>query len=420
MAAFALPDVTEMFRRLNGRSCVAFLDGRAGLSRAPWSHLAWDPVRRLRIDADARVRIDDVRRPAVDPLRAIDEFLEAEGSAGRTVIGALSYDLGRLIEPRAATGRRGTLPLVALDSFGHVLGFDHRHGTWSSPPPEIAAAAAPTCSVGVPRALTDRATYTRRFERAQQWISAGDVYQVNLAILFEAKFRGEPVAFYQRLAARNPAAYGAYLDFGEFQVVSNSPELFLERRDSSIATRPIKGTRPRGGCPLEDEQLREELRRDPKERAEHVMIVDLERSDLGRIAELGSVRVEEFETVETYPTLHHLESRVSGRLRPGLRFSDILRATFPGGSITGAPKIRAMQIIGELEVASREYFTGAILYYPPNGAFTMNLAIRTAVIAGGRIRYWAGGGLVHDSVAEREYRECLLKARPFLASAAVP
>jgi para-aminobenzoate synthetase component 1 len=240
---------------------------------------------------------------------------------------------------------------------------------------------------------------------------------VNLAISFTGELCGSPVALYDRLASSHPVPYGAYVDCGDFTVLSNSPELFLRRRGGSITTRPIKGTRPRGETDADDARRREELRTDVKERAEHVMIVDLERNDLGRVAEIGSVRVEELEIVRSYPTLHHLESTVTARLSRETRFSDILRATFPGGSITGAPKIRAIQIISELECERRGVYTGAILHHLPNGDFTMSIAIRTATVTGTRVRYAAGGAVVWDSTARAEYRECLLKAQAFLEAA---
>ncbi|MGH7857705.1 MAG: anthranilate synthase component I family protein, partial [Candidatus Binatia bacterium] len=208
-----------------------------------------------------------------------------------------------------------------------------------------------------------------------------------------------------------------FLDLGDFQILSNSPELFLERRGLRVATRPIKGTRPRGATADADAGLIEELRRDAKERAEHLMIVDLERSDLGRIAEIGSIEVEDFAAVESYATLHHLESTVCGKVPPELPFSAFLRALFPGGSITGAPKIRAMQILEELETEGRGFYTGGILHYPPGRDFSMSICIRTATVRGGRVRYAAGGGLVADSNVEAEHAECLLKARAFFTAA---
>jgi len=390
----------EAFRRAIARERLAFLDGRAAQVRAPCSHLAWDPAAELRLSADA-----------TDPLRAIDDFLAAESSRGRTVIGVLGYELAHWIEPLALVRTRARMPIAALSSYAREATYDHRLDAWIDPPPVVGAPRLSRCEVGDLRAAIDEPEYHRLFERARRWIGAGDVYQVNLSIRFDATIAGDPAALYERLSGRHAVPYGAYLDFGDFQVLSNSPELFLARRGDRIETRPIKGTRPRGESRAEDARRRLELATSEKDRAEHVMIVDLERSDLGRVAATGSVAVAELEAIATYPTLHHLESSVVARVRPGARFSGLLRATFPGGSITGAPKVRAIQIIDELEAESRELYTGAILHHPPNGDFTMSLAIRTATVAGGRLAYSAGGGLVSDSTPAAEWAECQLKAR---------
>ncbi len=406
----------SLFRRTGGKA-VAFLDGRAALARAPLSHLAAEPVRELRLETDETLRIDGGATLAGDPLRTLDAFLGEESAAGRTVIGALGYDLRCWTLPRRAGMPRGMLPIVALRSYARSFTFDHRRGAWRSRPCGLPEGALGEVAVGRPRTSLDRPSYARLFGRVAEWIAAGDVYQINLAIGFESDLEGNPAALYERLAAKSPAPYGAYLDFGDFQILSNSPELFLARRGPRIVTRPIKGTRPRGASAAEDERLRRELSTDGKERAEHVMIVDLERNDLGRIAEIGSVAIDPFESIETYATLHHLESEVTARLPSEMRLSEILRATFPGGSITGAPKLRATEIIHALESEGRGFYTGAILHHPPDGDFTMNLAIRTAVAHRGGVRYMAGGGLVVDSTAESEYQECLLKAEAFFTAA---
>jgi para-aminobenzoate synthetase component 1 len=200
------------------------------------------------------------------------------------------------------------------------------------------------------------------------------------------------------------------LNCGDHTVVSSSPELFLKRRGSSIETRPIKGTRPRGGTPAEEQALRQELLSSTKEAAELTMVVDLERNDLGRICEYGSVRVAEHRYVDELPTLFHTVSTVRGLLRPEVSTVDILRATFPGGSITGCPKIRAIEVIDELEPARRHVYTGSIGFFAPDGDFTLNIAIRTMVVAAGRVHYQVGGGIVADSNPEHEYQETLDKA----------
>jgi para-aminobenzoate synthetase component 1 len=275
--------------------------------------------------------------------------------------------------------------------------------------------------------------YVQAVETSLAYIAAGDVYQVNLAQRFTSGLRPQskvqspkskvagqylcdPAVLFAALQREHAMPFAAYIDAGDFALVSNSPECFLTRRQHQVATFPIKGTRRRGADPQTDAALAHALQADPKERAEHVMIVDLERNDLGRVCRTGSVRVEAFAEVYSFPSLHHLVSQVAGELRPGVTLADVLRATFPGGSITGAPKIRAMEIIDELEPVARGFYTGAIGFIGCGGDAIFNLAIRTAVASRGRFTYHAGGGIVADSVPTREYDETLLKAQPFFAA----
>jgi anthranilate/para-aminobenzoate synthase component I len=407
----------DLFKRAAHLPGVAFLDGRAARPGAARSIVAWSPETTLAIDGSGVARIDGEPVPH-DPLSALDEFLEREAASERTVIGCVAYDLGRWVEPRS--GIRATdEPIVYLSGYRRCHEFDHVAGCWGAPIPELPPAVEEPLLMSRPEPAIRRSAYNRSFARILEWIRAGDIYQANLSIPFDARISGSPTLLYERLAATNPVPYGACLDMQDHWLLANSPELFLARRGRDLITRPIKGTRRRGDNERMDRELRNELRHDPKERAEHVMIVDLERSDLGRIAIPGSVHVEPFEMVETYPTLHHLESIVKAKLPKGIRFSEILRATFPSGSITGAPKIRAMQILAEVEGESRGFYTGSVVHLLPNGDFTMNLCIRTATIQGDRLRYRAGGGLVVDSSADAEWAECLLKCRAlFLAAEA--
>lgn len=258
-----------------------------------------------------------------------------------------------------------------------------------------------------------RATYFKALEAVLEYIAAGDIYQANISQRFTTRFSGDPWALYSGLRSRFPAPFGAYLNCGAFQVLSNSPERFLLVEGDRISTCPIKGTRPRGLTVEEDARLIGHLRQSEKERAEHVMIVDLERNDLGRICRMGSVDVEQFETIETYHTLHHMVSTVAGTLEEGMGPMDCLRATFPGGSITGAPKIRAMEIIDEVEPTARGLYTGAIGFVGFSGDMELNIAIRTAIVTGDRIYFQTGGGIVADSSPQQEYEETLLKAETF-------
>ncbi|MBI4531163.1 MAG: aminodeoxychorismate synthase component I [Candidatus Latescibacteria bacterium] len=258
-----------------------------------------------------------------------------------------------------------------------------------------------------------KVTYLEAIRRVQDYILAGDVYQVNLSQRFEVPIQTSAFDFYRKLNRRNPAPFAAYLNCGRFSVISISPERFLRFDPLSriVETRPIKGTRPRGETPEEDEALAAGLSRSEKDRAEHLMIVDLERNDLGRVCEVGSVHVPDLWRLERHPTVWHLVSTIRGKLHPGLDRIDLLRATFPGGSITGAPKIRAMEIIDEVEPTMRGVYTGAIGYVGFDGRMDLSIAIRTAIVKDGMAYFHVGGGIVADSDPEMEYQETLDKAK---------
>jgi para-aminobenzoate synthetase component 1 len=258
--------------------------------------------------------------------------------------------------------------------------------------------------------------YLTAIRRAKAYIAAGDIYQVNLSQRFSGPLPVPPFDLYTRLRARNPAPFAAFLDFGEMQILSSSPERFLqvEARTRQVRTRPIKGTRPRGNTPEQDADLGRELLLSEKDRAELVMIVDLERNDLGRVCETGSVHVPELMVLERDPTVHHLVSTVAGRLPPERNRMDLLRAMFPGGSITGAPKIRAMEIIAELEPTRRGVYTGSIGWLGFTGDMDLNIAIRTFVVRDGMAHFQVGGGIVADSDPEEEYEETLHKGRALM------
>jgi para-aminobenzoate synthetase component I len=252
--------------------------------------------------------------------------------------------------------------------------------------------------------------------KAQDYIRAGDIYQVNLSQRFSAHCPGSGWSFYRRLADVSPAPFSAWMDCGEFQVVSSSPELFLRLTGPFIQTRPIKGTRPRSADPTRDAQLSYELQTSPKEMAELVMITDLLRNDLGRVCEFGSVQVPELVRLERYPHVQHLVSTVEGKLRGEVTHFAAFASCFPGGSITGAPKIRAMEIIDELEPVTRGPYTGAIGYLGFNRESQLSIAIRTAIWREHRAWFHAGAGIVADSIPEAEYDETLAKAAGFFSA----
>jgi len=259
-----------------------------------------------------------------------------------------------------------------------------------------------------------REEYVKAVAAAREYICAGDIFQVNLSQRFEADLPITPYDLYSRLRLINPAPFASYLNFDGATVVSASPERFLRVQGDLVETRPIKGTRPRGRSAVEDEALAQELLHSVKDRAENVMIVDLERNDLGRVCRYGTVRVSELCLLETYATVFHLTSTVEGRLRDDKNRIDLLKATFPGGSITGAPKVRAMEIIDELEPTKRSLYTGSIGYLSFGGEMDLNIVIRTFVIKDGKAYFQVGGGIVYDSDPEAEYQETLDKAKALI------
>src|SRR5690606_15849437 len=265
------------------------------------------------------------------------------------------------------------------------------------------------------RSSFDETSYRRAFERVKAHIRDGDCYQINLTQRFDADVRGHSWPAYVELRRMSPAPFSAYLGLPDVDVLSSSPERFLRVTGARVETKPIKGTRRRSPDRVQDLALAAELRASEKDRAENVMIVDLLRNDLGKACEPGSVRVEKLYDVESFANVHHLVSTVVGRLRAERHALDLVRGAFPGGSITGAPKVRAMQIIEELEPQRRSVYCGCIGYVGFDGDLDLNIAIRTLVRRGDRLYAWAGGGVVADSRVDAEYQEGLDKASALLA-----
>ena len=413
-----------------------------------------------------------------DPLVAVREILRpyaADAVSGLPpfqggVAGYIGYDYGSLLE-RLPAPRYDDLavPEVFLGLYDWVIAWDHRLGTaWaiSTGMPEIGAGrehrakerlamvrerlARPSAPSPQRSALSDqpsaidhqrpapapsypvmgvenaeriglRSTFTHRgyldaVARVREYIVAGDIFQANLSQRFQATLALSPFDLYRKLRRRNPAPFAAYLDFGELAVLSASPERFLllDERGRHVETRPIKGTRPRGLGPMHDAALGRALSESDKDRAENVMIVDLLRNDLSRVCRAGTVRVPELFALEQHPTVHHLVSTVVGELEPEADAVALLQAAFPGGSITGAPKVRAMEIIAELEPTRRGVYCGSVGYLSTSGAMDTSIVIRTYVALGGQVYFQAGGGIVADSDPELEYRETLDKARALI------
>lgn len=330
-------------------------------------------------------------------LEAIDAVL----AAGNWIAGHASYELGYALEPRLA----GLMPeerSVPLLDFGVF-----RRG------PVPAVPVAPGGFLGALRPRLSQAEYTAAFTRAAEYIRAGDIYQVNLTLPLDGKWSGDPAAIAAALARRQPVGFGAHVALADVELVSRSPELFFALDGAGgIEARPMKGTAPRDSDTHRDAELAAALEQDPKNRAENLMIVDLLRNDIGRIAAIGSVRVPALFDVETYATVHQMVSRVVGKLQPGVGLSRIFEALFPCGSITGAPKVRAMEIVRELESWPRDAYCGAIGWAAPDGRAAFNVAIRTLTLfPDGAAVLNVGGGIVADSTAEAEYEEALWKAR---------
>ena len=365
-------------------------------------------------------------------------------------IGYFSYELGRHIErlPGRAVDDLH-MPLIRLCFYDRLIAYDHRSNAFwlialelpsdSEGPKEkmtalahhldrsrqVHPAESPHVNMAdlefahVRRNMT-REDYLGAVERIKGYLRDGDVYQVNFSHRFEQPFEGSPIDLYHWQNRYNPSGYAAYLDAGDFQIVSASPEMFITIRDGMIRTTPIKGTRPRidasdpRTAKLNEQQFRNLLTSE-KEQAELNMIIDLERNDVARICKPGTRHVVQPRTIETYPTLYHAVATVAGELRDDVTFNDVLRAMFPGGSITGAPKIRAMEIIDELEPTARGVYTGAIGYVSLDGTVCLNIAIRTAIITRGSVFVQTGGGIVADSDPQAEWDETITKARALLA-----
>jgi para-aminobenzoate synthetase component 1 len=335
-----------------------------------------------------------------EALKVLDR-MESLRRSGLELAGYLAYELGYLFEPRLAPllPDNRQVPLIRFGAFE--------------------AARAGDVPAGDERAVVNRLdpawslqTYATRFERVRDYIAAGDVYQINLTFPLYGVLDGDPLGLYRVLRKRQPVAHGGVVALGPEIILSLSPELFFELEGGVVRSRPMKGTARRGLGPHEDMMIARDLKEDEKQRAENLMIVDLLRNDIGRLSRIGTVRVPQLFTVETYNTLHQMTSTVEGELAGALSIREILAGLFPCGSVTGAPKIRAMEIIRELEATPRGVYCGAIGRIAADGSMRFNVAIRTlTVLPDNRFLLNVGSGLVADSRADTEYEECLLKAR---------
>ena len=447
------PEPLQLLKVMTLRPGCFFLDSALAGKLGQYSFLGCDPYRTVR----ARGRVIEEWRQGARRKYQANPFSVLRRLLGGTqselpqrpapflsgAVGYLGYDLRHFVERLSARARRDqSLPDLHLAFYDSVVAYDHRDRTcWVS---GLSRQGSPSQAVAVlertlrlleraadafpaqpdegliidPGSLVSnftRGQYLGAVRRAIEYIAAGDIFQVNLSQRLEARTSLRADTLYRRLRTANPAPYAAYLDLGDgAAVLSSSPEQFLQVCGSNVRTRPIKGTRPRSDDPAGDARMQAELIASAKDNAELAMIVDLERNDLGRVCSYGSVRVTEPRVLETYARVHHLVATVQGRLHPRHDVVDLLKATFPGGSITGAPKIRAMGIIDELEPTARSLYTGAIGYFDDFGRADLNIAIRTMLYDRGRITFQVGGGIVADSVPEQEYQETLDKGRALL------
>ena len=441
------PDSSPLYDALRGLGWPAWLDSgfpRSGSGR--FDIITADPYATL-VQDEGGLRLSgaelppDVARPG-EPLAILRALVGVRRPAPENLpfaggaIGFLGYDLARTwgeLPPRA--GLHGW-PGVAVGLYDWALVVDHarqrtslvRQGldprgerSWRAVCDHLAdvperGLEAPAADDGLEllEAGMPFERYADAFERVQRYIRDGDCYQVNLAQRFRAWVGADGWSLYRRMRTHNPSPYGALLEYPFGEVLSFSPEQFLGLEGDRVQTRPIKGTRRRGSDAEQDLALRAELLASPKDRAENLMIVDLLRNDLGKVCVPGSIEVPGLFELESFATVHHLVSTVRGRLAPGCDAIDLLRACFPGGSITGAPKRRAMQIIDELEPVRREVYCGSIFRLGFDGGLDSSIAIRTLLKRGREAFYWAGGGIVADSDLQAEYAECLDKAAPFL------
>ncbi|MDD5410109.1 MAG: aminodeoxychorismate synthase component I [Methylobacter sp.] len=434
-------DSAELFSAISGKTWAVFLDsGYPHSKQGRYDIIAAEPVCTLVTHGDtteitrngvaiksAENPFDLVKQQLLPEYVGLDE-LPFNGGA----IGYFSYDLARRLE---------TLPAIAEDAehiaemavgiYEWAVIVDHHQQKsylvgqncdarkwqglkeqFSQLPvkPEHDAFKV----ISDVKSNMDKDFYVQAFNRIKHYLKEGDCYQVNLAQRFVASCEGDPWMAYQTLRRLNAAPFSCYLNLPEVQILSSSPERFLKLTDGVVETKPIKGTRPRKQDYSEDQQQIKNLESSKKDRAENLMIVDLLRNDISKTCKKGSVKVPVIFDVESYATVHHLVSTITGILADNQHALDLLKSCFPGGSITGAPKIRAMEIIEELEPNRRGVYCGAIGYIGFNGNMDTNIAIRTLVHSEHAIRFWAGGGIVNDSVAEDEYQECFDKAAAML------
>jgi anthranilate synthase component I len=450
----------SVYLKLANEPCSYLLESVVGGERfGRYSFIGLAAARRLEVRGHDCVEIEvgqpNVRTTVDDPLVFINDYLARFRTAHDRrlprfcggLVGYFGYETVGYIEKRLAGSRKPDplgVPDILLLVSEEIAIVDNLSGKLSlvvyAEPGEPQAYARATerlrellqklrKPVTIPpdtRAVSEpaisgfgEAAYHRAVEKAKRYIYEGDVMQVVPSQRMSKPFRATPLALYRALRTLNPSPYMFYFDFGDFHVVGASPEILVRLEGEMVTVRPIAGTRRRGVTPEEDAGLADELLGDPKERAEHIMLVDLGRNDVGRVAQTGTVRVTEQMVIERYSHVMHIVSNVEGLLRPGLNALDVLRATFPAGTVSGAPKVRAMEIIDELEPVKRGVYAGAVGYLGFHGNMDVAIALRTAVVKDGMLHVQAGGGVVADSEPAAEWQETQNKAKALLRAAEI-
>lgn len=436
------PDPLGAFAYLRARPGAVLLDSGRPIANGRFDILSSDPLATLEVTCDGKAIIasNQLSPPAdlandafalqqwlLDQLDIPNEPSELPFLGG--LIGYWGYDLGRdTLSTSSLQAKAVSLPQARLGLYDWCITLDHvTQQAWLIATPErreqvegwLAQVPAQVGSFTLSSAFQaelSHVQYVTRFNAVQRYIRAGDCYQINLAQRFYADYQGDEWQAYLQLRKATPTPFSGFMAWGDKALLSLSPERFIQCRNGQVETRPIKGTRPRGKTPDEDQALAEQLLSSSKDRAENVMIVDLLRNDLGRVCQPGSIGVPQLCHLESYPNVHHLVSVVQGTLADHYSPLALLKAAFPGGSITGAPKIRAMQIIDELEPCQRSVYCGSLGYVDVRGSMDTSIAIRTMVAEAGRLHVWGGGGLVADSQADEEYTETLDKIRHLIGA----
>ncbi|OOZ41772.1 aminodeoxychorismate synthase component I [Solemya elarraichensis gill symbiont] len=437
-------DSALLFEQISDMQWPVFLDSGGSSRRGRFDLLAANPFTTLVTCAGETVITEggETHTSADDPFDLLRQAMSEQQHALGALpfeggaIGYFGYDLARLIEKLPEKAQDiDQLPEMMVGIYDWAVIVDHELGrswlvgqgrseqTAAEWPGLLERLRAPGSqgNIGVTalRALqpfessVTKAEYLQALKHIHNYINAGDCYQVNYTQRFAAPVEGDAWQAYVDIRKQNAIPYAAFMRLDEIEILSFSPERFLRLSGNRVVTEPIKGTRPRGESTSADLALQDELYNSSKDRAENLMIVDLLRNDLGRVCQPGTIHVKELFHLESFPTVHHLVSRIGGELREGEDALSLLRASFPGGSITGAPKIRAMEVIEELEPYRRGIYCGSIGYIGFNGNMDTSITIRTMVHRSGQAHYWVGGGIVADSDPDEEYQECLDKAAVF-------